>query len=124
MHKLVIFVLAGAAFALHLAQAQDIAGMEDCTKTQGLDKRTGCFQSNVEYLHRTIAKNAADAHQKLTAASTEISALKKDAADLQKKLAAANGDIAALRSMVARLQASLEQLQNAAKKPEAKEPSK
>ena len=103
MHKLVIFVLAGAAFALHLAQAQDIAGMEDCTKTQGLDKRTGCFQSNVEYLHRTIAKNAADAHQKLTAASTEISALKKDAADLQKKLAAANGDIAALRSMVASL---------------------
>jgi uncharacterized protein (DUF302 family) len=34
------------------AQAQDIAGMEDCTKTAGLDKRTGCFQSNVNFLHQ------------------------------------------------------------------------
>jgi len=25
-------------------RAQDIAGIEDCTKTSGLDKRTGCLQ--------------------------------------------------------------------------------
>ena len=119
MHKPVIIALA-AAFAVQLAQAQDIAGMEDCTKTQGLDKRTGCFQSNVEYLNRTIAKHAADAHQRLVVANGEITALKKDAADLQQKLAAANGEISALKKTLASLQAGLEQLQNAGKKPEAK----
>jgi hypothetical protein len=39
--------------------AQDIAGMEDCTKTSGLDKRTGCLQSNVNFLQRLVTKNAA-----------------------------------------------------------------
>jgi hypothetical protein len=100
MYRLATFVIAAAAFGLHLAQAQDIASMEDCTKTNGLDKRTGCFQSNIEYLNRVIAKNAADVQQKLTAANAEIGALKKT---------------------IATLQTSVEQLQNAAKKPDAKD---
>jgi hypothetical protein len=29
--------------------AQDIAGIEDCTGTSGLDKRTGCLQSNMQF---------------------------------------------------------------------------
>jgi len=113
MHKLVIFVLAGAAFALHLAQAQDIAGMEDCTKTSGLDKRTGCFQSNIEYLNRLIAKNAADMQQKLSAANAEIGELKRAVAGLQ-------ANVAGLQTNVANLKTSIEQLQQAAKKPDAK----
>jgi hypothetical protein len=36
---------------------QDIAGIEDCTKTSGLDKRTGCLQSNVNFLQRLVTKN-------------------------------------------------------------------
>src|SRR6266478_3776434 len=44
--------------------AQDIAGIEDCTKTSGLDKRTGCLQSNVNFLQRLVTKNALDARQK------------------------------------------------------------
>jgi hypothetical protein len=48
--------------------AQDIAGIEDCTKTSGLDKRTGCLQSNVNFLHRLVTKNALDARQKPDAA--------------------------------------------------------
>ena len=44
--------------------AQDIAGIEDCTKTSGLDKRTGCLQSNVNFLHRLVIKNALDTRQK------------------------------------------------------------
>ena len=54
MYKIAAFLLAAAAFGFGPAQAQDIAGMEDCTKTSGLDKRTGCFQSNIEYLNRSI----------------------------------------------------------------------
>ena len=56
--------------------AQDIAGIEDCTKTSGLDKRTGCFQSNVNFLQRLVTKNALDAQNKLDEVAAEIVALK------------------------------------------------
>ena len=49
---------------LEAACAQDIAGIEDCTKTSGLDKRTGCLQSNVNFLHRLVIKNVLDTRQK------------------------------------------------------------
>ena len=39
--------------------AQDIAGIEDCTKTSGLDKRTGCLQSNVNFLQRLVPRTRA-----------------------------------------------------------------
>ena len=54
------------------ARAQDIAGIEDCTRTSGLDKRTGCFQSNVNFLQRLVTKNELDAAQRLKAAEAEI----------------------------------------------------
>ena len=84
--------------------AQDIAGIEDCTKTSGLDKRTGCLQSNVNFLQQLVTKNALEARQRLNAASMEIIALK---------------------SMVTGLQASVAELQaaqkaSAEKKPETK----
>src|SRR5215470_11599192 len=50
--------------------AQDIAGIEDCTKTSGLDKRTGCLQSNVNFLQRLVTKNARDARDKLDDAAS------------------------------------------------------
>src|SRR6266566_5123862 len=57
-----------AAFALGLivagsapAPGQDIVGIEDCTKAAGLDKRTGCLQSNVNFLQQLVTKNALEA---------------------------------------------------------------
>jgi uncharacterized protein YceH (UPF0502 family) len=71
-----------------------------------MDRRTGCLQSNVDYLHKLVAKNAADAQQKLSAAAGEISALK--------------AAVATLQAAVAALQASIDKLQAVAKKPDAK----
>ena len=68
------------------ASAQDIAGTEDCTKTQGLDKRTGCLQSNVNFLQRTMTRNALEAHRRLQAAEGEIVALKGALAALRKQV--------------------------------------
>jgi uncharacterized protein YecT (DUF1311 family) len=68
------------------ASAQDIAGTEDCTKTQGLDKRTGCLQSNVNFLQRTMTRNALEAHRRLQAAEGEIVALKSALAVLRKQV--------------------------------------
>ena len=64
--------------------AQDNAGIEDCTKTSGLDKRTGCLQSNVNFLQRLVTKNALDARNKLDDAASEIVALKGAVTRLQK----------------------------------------
>jgi hypothetical protein len=68
------------------ASAQDIAGIEDCTKTQGLDKRTGCLQANVNFLQRTMTRNASDAQRRLQAAEGEIAALRTALAALRKQV--------------------------------------
>ena len=97
-------IFAGSA----LATAQDVVGIEDCTKAAGLDKRTGCLQSNVNFLQQLITKNALEARQRLNAANTEIIALKSE--------------VASLKSVVANLQASVEQLQAAQKAAAEKKP--
>ena len=111
MIKIVVFGLGLVIAGCAAAAAQDIVGIEDCTKAAGLDKRTGCLQSNVNFLQQLVTKNALDARQRLNAANTEIIALKSE--------------VASLKSMVATLQTSLEQLkasQRSAgeKKPDAK----
>ena len=68
------------------ASAQDIAGVEDCTKTAGLDRRTGCLQANVNFLQRTMTRNASDAQRRLQAAEAEIVALKTSLAALRKQM--------------------------------------
>src|SRR5262252_3661811 len=90
------------------AQAQDIAGIEDCTKTSGLDKRTGCLQSNVNFLQQLLTKSTLDARQRLNAANGEIAALRNE--------------ITTLKGTVASLQASVEQLRAAQKAQPPKSP--
>lgn len=75
-------MLAGMA----AATAQDIAGVEDCTKTSGLDRRTGCLQANVNFLQRTMTRNALESHRRLQAAEGEITALKAALAALRKQM--------------------------------------
>ena len=88
-------VLGGAA------RAQDVQGIELCTRETSMERRTGCLQSNVQYLQSVIAKNAAEARQKLGAAAGEIGALK--------------GEVAGLKAELAALQARLDKLETAAK---------
>ena len=97
----IVLLLAAAVPAAHQAVAQDVQGIEICTKESRMDRRTGCLQSNVEYLQGVITKNAADARQRLAAAAGEIAALK--------------GDVAALRAALATLQARVEKMEAAAK---------
>jgi hypothetical protein len=84
MVRLAVLSLSLIVVAAAAAQAQDIAGIEDCTKTSGLDKRTGCLQSNVNFLQRLVTKNALESFQKLNAANAEIVALKATVSGLQK----------------------------------------
>ena len=76
MVRIAVLGLSLIVVAVEVGCAQDIAGIEDYTKTSGLDKRTGCLQSNVNFLQRLVTKNALDARNKLEDAASEIVALK------------------------------------------------
>jgi hypothetical protein len=58
------------------AHAQDVPGIEICTVEKTWERRTSCLQSNVDFLHKTITKLAADHQQKLDASNRQIEALK------------------------------------------------
>jgi predicted transcriptional regulator len=66
------------------AHAQDVPGIEICTVEKTMERRTGCLQSNVEFLQKTISRLAADHQQKLDAAKAQIESLKAAVVSLQK----------------------------------------
>lgn len=84
--RLIRMLAAVMVVGMAAASAQDIAGVEDCTKTTGLDRRTGCLQANVNFLQRTMTRNALEAHRRLQAAEGEIAALKTELAALRKQV--------------------------------------
>ena len=84
MVRIAVLSLSLIVIGVDAGWAQDIAGIEDCTKTSGLDKRTGCLQSNVNFLQRLVTKNALDAGHKLEVSAAEIIALKGVVTRLQK----------------------------------------
>jgi hypothetical protein len=98
----VLILFATLSSAMPPVLAQDIPGIELCTREQRMDRRTGCLQSNVEYLQQLIAKNSLDAQQRLAAANREIAAQKD-------QLAAATREIAALKDALAELKARADQ---------------
>jgi uncharacterized protein HemX len=94
------FVLLGAVFlstagAVPVA-AQDVRGLEVCTAEKQMDRRTSCLQSNVEFLQQTLNKLTHDTQDKLAAAD--------------RNLTAAQTEIAALKATVEKLSAELAQL--------------
>lgn len=99
-----------AAVLAAAALAQDVPGIEVCTHESQMDRRTGCLQSNVEFLQRVITKNALDTQQKLSAAGREIAALKD-------QLAAAHRESTGLKEKLAAMEARMAQLEKAAPQP-------
>ena len=83
------FKLAGLLFALIAAGpvlAQDIPGIEICTAEKTMERRTGCLQSNIDFLKATMTKASLDSQQRIDAANRQIEALKLAVASLQKKV--------------------------------------
>ena len=58
------------------ARAQDIPGLEICTAEKTMERRTSCLQSNVDFLQRTITKQAGDHQLKLDASNRQVQALR------------------------------------------------
>src|SRR5262245_42191530 len=82
------------------ATAQDIRGLEVCTAEKQMERRTGCLQSNDEYLQQTLSKLTQDTQARIAASG--------------RALAAAQAEIAALKSAVEKLSSELAQIKSKA----------
>jgi len=80
------------------AQAQDVPGIENCMAEKQIDRRTGCLQSNINFLKTQITtevgKAKADVLAKLDDASKQIDALKLMISGLQDQLKKVQADLA------------------------------
>ena len=76
--------------------AQDIPGLENCMAEKQMERRTGCFQSNDDFLQRSLLKLSRETQARTAA--------------LSRDLAAAQAEIATLKSAVEKLTSELAQM--------------
>lgn len=78
------------------ALAQDVPGIEICTAEKTMERRTGCLQSNVNFLKSSLTKASLESQQKIDAANRQIDALKATVIGLQNTVAQLQGQVQAL----------------------------
>ena len=83
------------------AGAQDIRGMEVCTAEKQMERRTGCLQANVEFLHQALNKLTRDTEDKITAVDRELAAARAEIAALKSTVEKLNGDLAKIKAKAA-----------------------
>src|SRR5438105_13148684 len=80
-------LLAPSLFGAAPVIAQDLPGIENCMAEKQIERRTGCLQSNINYLKTAVAtevgKVRAEARTKLDDAARQVDALKLAIAGLQ-----------------------------------------
>ncbi len=81
-----MLLMAAGAGAATDARAQDVPGIEICTAEKDMARRTGCLQSNVNFLKTTMTQMGLDQQRKLDAATRQIDALKAAVVALQKRV--------------------------------------
>jgi hypothetical protein len=78
--------------------AQDVPGIENCMAEKQIERRTGCLQSNINFLKSQITtevgKAKAEAQTRLDDAAKQIDALKLSLSGLQAQLKQVQADLA------------------------------
>ncbi len=95
------------------AMAQDVPGIEICTAEKTWERRTGCLQSNVDYLKSALTKAGLEAERRRVAAERRLQAAERE-------IAALKAEIAGLRDGFAQLQAAANKAKDANKEPAVK----
>jgi len=80
------------------AAAQDIRGLEICTAEKQMERRTGCLQTNVEFLQQALIKLARDTQDKLATAGRDLAAAQADIAALKSKVTQLNNELAQMKA--------------------------
>ncbi len=91
---------AGALIVMPLlpATAQDIRGLEICTAEKQMERRTGCLQSNVEFLQKALAGLTREIQAKMAAAGRDLAAAQEEIAALKVAVAKLNSELAQLKA--------------------------
>jgi septal ring factor EnvC (AmiA/AmiB activator) len=86
--------------------AQDVPGIENCMAEKQIERRTGCLQSNINFLKTQITtevgKARAEAQAKLDDAAKQIDALKLLVSGLQAQLKQVQADLADTKATLAK----------------------
>jgi len=82
------------------AAAQDIRGLEVCTAEKQMERRTGCLQSNDEYLQQALSKLARETQAKIAASSRALAAAQDEIAALKSAMEKLNSELAQMKSKV------------------------
>jgi len=96
----VVSCVAGLALLALLspAAAQDVRGLEVCTAEKQMERRTGCLQSNVEFLQQALTKLARETQEKIAAAGRDLSAARAEIAALKSALDRLNNELAQMKA--------------------------
>jgi septal ring factor EnvC (AmiA/AmiB activator) len=79
------------------AAAQDIRGLEICTAEKAMERRTGCLQSNIEFLQQALVKQARETQAKIDAANKDAAAQKAGIVALKTALQKLQQEVADLK---------------------------
>ena len=82
------------------AAAQDIRGLEACSAEKQMERRTGCLQSNNEYLQQALSKLARDTEVKIAASNRAVAAAQAEIAALKSAIEKLNGELAQMKVKV------------------------
>ena len=80
------------------AAAQDIRGLESCSAETRMERRTGCLQANVEFLHQALMKLARETQDRMTAADRELAVARAEIAALKSAMEKLHGELAKMKA--------------------------
>jgi chromosome segregation ATPase len=82
------------------ATAQDIPGLEACTAEKQMERRTGCLQSNDDFLQRTLSKLSRETQAKLAASDRDLAAARAEIATLKSAMEKLNSELMRLKEKI------------------------
>jgi hypothetical protein len=82
------------------ATAQDIPGLEACTAEKQMERRTGCLQSNDDFLQRSLSKLSRETEAKIAASGRDLAAARAEIAALKSAMERLNGELMRMKEKV------------------------
>jgi hypothetical protein len=82
------------------ATAQDIPGLEVCTAEKRMERRTGCLQSNDQYLQQALSKLARETEAKIAASGRALASAQAEIVALKSAMEKLNSELAQMKSKV------------------------
>jgi chromosome segregation ATPase len=80
--------------------AQDIPGLEICTAEKQMERRTGCLQSNDQYLQQALSKLAREMEARIAASGRALASAQAEIVALKSAMEKLNSELAQMKSKV------------------------